>query len=99
NAVNDAPVNTVPGPQTTNEDTVLAIPGITVADVDVAETAGGTLTVALSVLNGTLDVTPVGAAVVTGGGTAVLTIDGLPADINATLATLLYTPNLDFSGP
>ena len=34
NAVNDAPVNTVPGAQSVNEDTTLAIAGVSVADVD-----------------------------------------------------------------
>ena len=34
NAVNDAPVNTVPGAQSVNEDTALPIAGVSVADVD-----------------------------------------------------------------
>ena len=33
-AVNDAPVNTVPGAQTVNEDTALSIAGVSVPDVD-----------------------------------------------------------------
>src|SRR6185436_12461767 len=93
-----APVNTVPGAQTTNEDTPLTIPGITIADVDANE-GTGLLTVTLTVLNGTLNATASGAATVGGGGTAVLTIDGTAADINATLATLQYTPALNYSGP
>ena len=32
--VNDAPVNTVPGAQVVNEDTALALGGISVTDVD-----------------------------------------------------------------
>ena len=34
NPVNDAPVNTVPGAQSVNEDTALPIAGVSVADVD-----------------------------------------------------------------
>ena len=33
-ALNDAPVNTVPGPQSVNEEATLAIAGVSVADVD-----------------------------------------------------------------
>src|SRR4030095_9246622 len=33
-AMNDAPVNTVPGAQTVNEDTALSIAGVSVSDVD-----------------------------------------------------------------
>ena len=50
--MNDAPVNTVPGAQTVNEDTALPIAGVSVADVD-----GGTLTTTLTVTSGTLNVT------------------------------------------
>ena len=52
NPVNDAPVNTVPGAQSVNEDTTLPIAGVSVADVD-----GGTLTTTLTVTSGTLNVT------------------------------------------
>ncbi len=34
--MNDAPVNTVPGAQSVNEDATLAIAGVSVADVDSA---------------------------------------------------------------
>ena len=37
-AVNDAPVNTVPGAQTANEDISLPIPGLSIADVDAGTT-------------------------------------------------------------
>ncbi|MGC5271624.1 Ig-like domain-containing protein, partial [Salmonella enterica] len=33
-AVNDAPVNSLPGPQSTNEDSALALTGLSVSDVD-----------------------------------------------------------------
>ena len=52
NPVNDAPVNTVPGAQTVNEDTALPIAGMSVADVD-----STSLTTTLSVTSGILNVT------------------------------------------
>ena len=59
-AVNDAPVNTVPGAQTAQEDTPLLIAGLSVADVD-----SPTLTVTLSALNGSVAIVP-GLALVVG---------------------------------
>ncbi len=63
-AVNDLPVNTVPGAQTVTEDTALSLGGISVADVE------GIATVQLGVLNGTVTVTLSGGAVISGGRTA-----------------------------
>ena len=91
NAVNDAPVNTVPGAQSVAEDTTLPIAGVSVADVD-----SSALTTTLSVSSGTLNVTA--GAGVTGNGTASVTITGTAAQINAALAGLAYTGNLNFNG-
>ncbi len=92
NGVNDAPVNTVPGAQTVNEDTALPLSGISVTDMD-----GNLSTVQLGVLNGTVSVTVQGGATISAGsnGSGTLTLSGSQADINATLATLVYqgTPN------
>ena len=91
-AVNDAPINTVPGAQTVAEDTTLPIAGVSVADSD-----SSALTTTLSrVASGTLNVTA--GAGVTGNGTASVTITGTAAQINAALAGLAYTGNLDFNG-
>ena len=91
-AVNDAPVNTVPGAQSVNEDATLPIAGVSVADPDV-----GPLTTTLTVTNGIVNVTA--GAGVTGNGTAAVTITGTAAEINAALAGLAYTGNLNFNGP
>jgi len=93
--VNDAPVNTVPGAQSVDEDTALAIGGIAVADAD-----DNLSTVQLSVNNGTLNITLSGAASISAGanGSAALTLSGSLADINATLASLSYQGNADFNG-
>ena len=90
-AVNDAPINTVPGAQTVAEDTILPIAGVSVADID-----SSALTTTLSVANGILNVTA--GAGVTGNGTASVTITGTAAQINAALAGLAYTGNLNFNG-
>ena len=95
--VNDPPVNTVPGTQTVNEETPTAIAGISIADSD----AGGNLIATrLQVANGVLNVTLSGSASISSGsiGTGDLTILGNQADINATLASLLYTGNADVMG-
>ena len=91
NPVNDAPINTVPGAQTVAEDTILPIAGVSVADID-----SSALTTTLSVAHGILNVTA--GAGVTGNGTASVTIAGTAAQINAALAGLAYTGNLDFNG-
>ncbi|WP_461175385.1 DUF4347 domain-containing protein, partial [Uliginosibacterium flavum] len=95
NAINDSPINSVPGAQVVAEDTNLAISGITVNDVDL-----NLISVALSVNNGTLNVTLSGAASISAGvnGTAALTVSGTQADINATLASLIYRGTLNYSG-
>tara|TARA_R110002096_G_scaffold147220_11_gene306938 strand:+ start:6505 stop:13509 length:7005 start_codon:yes stop_codon:yes gene_type:complete len=93
--VNEAPVNTVPGAQSVNEDTALAIGGVSVNDVD-----GNLAAMQVSVTNGTLSVTLSGAATISAGAnnSATVTISGSETDINATLASLSYQGNLDFAG-
>ncbi|WP_345530972.1 putative Ig domain-containing protein [Viridibacterium curvum] len=95
NPVNDSPVNSVPGAQTVNEDTPLAISTISVNDAD-----ANLISVNLSVLHGTLNVTLSGAASISSGsnGTDNLTISGVQADINATLASLIYQGVLNYNG-
>jgi VCBS repeat-containing protein len=92
---NEAPLNTVPAAQTVAEDSVLAIGGLSVNDVD-----GNLATVQLSVTNGTLSVTLSGAASISGGsnGSSTLTLSGSQADINTTLASLSYQGNLNYNG-
>ena len=93
-AVNDAPVNTVPGTQTIVEDIQTAISGISISDVDAAS---DNLTTRLQVSNGTLNVTLSGSATISPGtnDTADLTIQGSVTDINTTLASLRYTGDLN----
>src|SRR6185436_9549614 len=92
NAANDAPVNTVPGAQTAQEDTPLLIPGLSVNDAD-----SPTLSVTLSALNGSVAVVP-GFALLAGNLSDTVTISGTLAEVNLALASVYYLGDPDFSG-
>ncbi len=83
NAVNDAPVNTLPGSFAGREDTDLQLTGIAISDVDADN---GTMTVTLGVNAGSLIAFSGGNVVASGTGTANITLTGTLADINAYLA-------------
>ncbi len=95
--VNDPPVNTIPGTQTVNEETPTAIAGVSVLDPDAGSNP---ISTRLQVTNGVLNVSLAGSATLSAGanGTDDLTIVGIQADINATLASLQYTGNADITG-
>ncbi len=98
-ANNDAPVQTVPGAQSTNEDTELVFSTangnlLSVSDPDV----GTTLTTVISVSNGTLTVTTGGGGTITGNGSSSVQIEGSVAQANAALDGTGYTPAADYSG-
>jgi Bacterial Ig domain/Bacterial cadherin-like domain len=105
-AINDAPVVTVPGAQTVAEDTDLSITGISVTDVDVNETSGGTLQVTLRVTSGTLSLrTDVSGGLqagdITGNDTSSVIVTASQTAMNTTLADasgLTYRGNLNFNG-
>jgi len=102
NAVNDAPVNTVPAAQTINEDTTLVFSGgnaISIADVDAGASP---IQVSLTGTNGLI--TLAGTAGLTfslGDGTAdgTMTFSGTVAAINAALNGLSFAPTANFNGP
>ncbi len=93
--VNDAPVLTVPGTISIDEDVTTAVTGISVADVDAGT---GSITVSLAVLSGTLAAAS-GSGITVGGTASALTLSGTLADINAFIAAgnVSYTtaPNID----
>ena len=102
-AVNDAPVNEVPGAQTISEDgsqTFSARNGnaIKVGDIDVN---GGSLTVTLSVAHGTLSLSGTSGLIFgVGDGTSdgTMTFSGTQSAINAAMQGLVYTATPDFNG-
>ncbi|NUT76972.1 DUF4347 domain-containing protein [Pseudomonas sp. C1C7] len=99
---NDAPVNTLPGTQNGQEDVVLNINGISVADIDADRDPNvndRNLTVTLSVTKGTLFLgATIPGVTVTGANTATLTLSGTQANLNLALASLRYLGNQDFNG-
>jgi Big-like domain-containing protein/VCBS repeat protein len=95
-AVNDAPVNTVPGGKSTLANTNLAIAGLSVSDADATS-----LTSTLHVEHGTLTVAAVGGAVVGGNGTDTVTLTGTAAQIDAALGAsnnVVYRSVAGFEG-
>ncbi|MEO6320741.1 MAG: cadherin-like domain-containing protein [Polaromonas sp.] len=99
-AVNDAPVNTVPGAQTTNEDTSKIITGLSVSDAD---SGASSITTTFAATHGTLSASTgvIGGAVVSGNGTASVTLTGTAAQINTTLAAaagVTFAPTANFNG-
>ena len=101
-AVNDAPVQSVPGAQSTaqNAPRVFSSAGgnaITVSDVDAG---GGELKVTLSGTNGTLTLgSTTGLSSVLGNGTNAVTITGTLLNLNGALEGLRFTPSFNYSGP
>ncbi|PUE47864.1 hypothetical protein B9Z47_08355 [Limnohabitans sp. 2KL-1] len=96
-AVNDAPANTVPGAQTTAEDTNKVITGLSVADPD----ATGSLTVTLAVTNGTLSLLTGTGVTLTSNNSTSVTLTGTVSAINALLVTpnaVTYKPTANYNG-
>lgn len=95
-AVNDAPVNTVPGALSVESGLDALITGLAVHDVDAVS-----LTTSLHVDHGTLAVGSAGGAAVTGSGSATVTLTGSVAQIDATLGAannVIYHSAFDFLG-
>jgi|GEM_PF-2237934 len=102
-AVNDAPVNTVPGPQSTGEDTAKVFSSgngnqISVADADLG---ANPIKITLTATNGTLTLASTGGlTITTGDGTndPVIVFTGMLASVNAALNGLSFNPTADFTG-
>jgi hypothetical protein len=106
NGANDAPVNTVPGGQSINEDANLTFPG----SISVADDAGtNPVQITLTVTNGTLSLSSLsglsfvfsdanGTGAGDGSSDATMTFRGTLTDVNAALNGLLYVPNANYSG-
>jgi RTX calcium-binding nonapeptide repeat (4 copies)/Bacterial cadherin-like domain/Bacterial Ig domain len=99
-AVNDAPVNAAPEEVAVDEDTTLEFKdanAISVSDVDVGS---GNVQVTLSVGHGSLALGTTDDLTLTDGdgSDGTLTIEGALAAVNAALASLSYTGDLNFNG-
>lgn len=101
NAINDAPVNSVPAGQQMMRDGVLTFGSdklISVSDID---SSGGVSQVTLSVSHGTLSLSGIsGLAFLVGSGVddASMTFIGTLADINSALNGMVYRPTPNFTG-
>ena len=94
------PTSVAPGSVKATEDTNFSFTGGNA--LSVADTDSGSLTVTLTVTNGTLTMTTLtGLTFTAGDGTAdtTMTFSGTIAALNTALATLTYTPNADYNGP
>jgi hypothetical protein len=101
NSVNDAPTNTVPGPQTTNEDTSLVFSSTIGNAISITDDAGSNpIQATLSVTSGTLTLAGTSGLTFSGGanGSSTMTVSGTLAGINAALNGLIYTPPAHFNG-
>ncbi len=97
-AVNDPPVNTVPGAQSTAEDVARVFSVANGNALSVADVDGGTLTTTLMVTHGTLSVVAFAGATISGDDTGTVTIVGTAAAINGALNGLSFKPTGDYSG-
>jgi hypothetical protein len=96
-AVNDAPVNHVPGPLVLNHVGTIhfGAGAFSVADPDAG---AADLQMTLSASAGTLQLDSTAGLIATGGGTGTLTLTGNRDALNAALVTLSYTPPVGFVG-
>ena len=102
-AVNQAPVNSVPGAQTTNEETakVFSTANGNVISISDADAGTNPVQVTLSATNGTISLSgTTGLVFTTGDGTTdpTITFTGTISAINTALAGLSYNPILNFNG-
>jgi hypothetical protein len=103
NAVNDAPVNSVPSAQSVNEDATLVFSSAAGNQISISDSdaGGSSVRVTLSATNGTLNLAGTsGLSFVAGDGSgdATMTFTGTIANINAALNGMSYTPTAGFSG-
>jgi hypothetical protein len=101
-AVNDAPVNTVPGPQSTGEDTALVFSTETGNQIRISDIDAGTNPVeaTLSVTSGVLTLSQTDGLTFNAGGngTGTMTVAGTASDLNAALNGLRFDPSADDDG-
>ncbi len=101
NPVNDPPVNTVPGPQTTDYNTALTFSSANGNQVSISDGEAISATVSLTITNGILTLSQTtGLVFGAGDGTddSSLVFTGTITDINAALSNMVFTPAFNFSG-
>jgi len=101
---NDAPVNTVPGPQSTGVHTPLVFSSVNGNQISISDVDAGInpVQVVMSATNGVVTLSDTtGLTFYTGDGVADATVafTGTMTSINAALDGMAFTPSLHFSGP
>jgi uncharacterized repeat protein (TIGR03803 family) len=91
-----APSETVGGPYSGNENTAIALGGLSVS---ASPNADDPLSTVLSVANGTITVGTSGGATLSNNGTGSVTLSGTAAQIDTALAGASYTGNTNYYGP
>jgi hypothetical protein len=95
-----SPVLNVPAKVNVNENNSVVFSGANaISATDTADGGNNNEQVTMSVNNGTLTLVPTSGSQVEGSGTAILTISGTVADLNADLANLIYTPTAGTYSP
>ena len=97
-AVNTKPVNTLPPPQQTIEDTQLTFASAAGNAISVSDANNSNLTVQVSVTNGTFTLGATTGLTVTGNNTATVTAQGTLAALNNGLNNSRYMPAPNFNG-
>ncbi|MDP2034757.1 MAG: tandem-95 repeat protein [Polaromonas sp.] len=97
-AVNDTPVNTVPGAQTMAEDSTRVFSTGNGNAITIADTDSTSFTTTVSVTSGTLTALAFAGATITNNGSGSVTISGTAAAINGALNGLVYTSTADYHG-
>ena len=102
NAINDAPVNTVPGAQVAIRDLALVFSSgngnlVSIADVDAG---AASVQVQLTVTNGTLTLSGTAGLTLMAGanGSTTMTYQGTVANLNAAMAGMSYLPTTGYTG-
>jgi hypothetical protein len=96
-AINDGPINSVPGSQSIDEDSSLSFTGANLIDIEDIDAGAAGVTVTLTVNDGDLNVSA-GGGTVSGDGTGTVTVAGTVSEVNARLSGLTYTPDANFFG-
>ncbi|WP_132253721.1 Ig-like domain-containing protein, partial [Methylobacterium segetis] len=98
--VDDAPVNTVPPPQTMQEYTSLVFSSANGNAISVADADAGASSIKVTITagNGIVTLARTTGLGVTGDGTGTVTLTGSISDINAALDGAAYRPNTHFAG-
>jgi Ca2+-binding RTX toxin-like protein len=101
NPANDPVTSTAPATAVLDEDTTVAITGLSIADIDTVLTPSGQYAVTLSATHGAVTLSSIaGLAFIAGDGTAdaSMTFSGTLAAINTALGTASYTPDANYNG-